>query len=254
VINGTGNGLANLIIGNDAANVLNGAAGADTLAGGLGNDVYIVDNAGDVVLENPVAGTDTINSAVSYSLLDAPNVENLVLSGNGAINGTGNALNNILNGNSAANTLDGGVGADAMSGGAGNDTLAGGAGNDILKGGLGNDVLSGGAGADSFFFAEAPGAANSDVISDFTSGADKLRLDDAFFTGIGTLGGFAPNDARFHAAAGATGGADASDRVVYDTSTGNLYYDADGSGLGVAQLFATLDLHPQLAAQDFVVI
>jgi Ca2+-binding RTX toxin-like protein len=92
------------------------------------------------------------------------------------------------------------------------------------------------------------------VISDFTSGADKLRLDDAFFTGIGTLGLFAPNDARFHAAAGATGGADASDRMVYDTSTGNLYYDPDGSGSTAALLFATLQGQPTLTAQDFVII
>jgi Ca2+-binding RTX toxin-like protein len=99
-----------------------------------------------------------------------------------------------------------------------------------------------------------PGAANADLITDFTSGVDKVRLDNAAHAGIGTLGFFALNDARFFAGAGATGGADASDRVVYDTSTGDLYYDADGSGAGAALLFATLQDHPSLAASDIAVM
>ena len=120
-VSGTGNTLNNVISGNSLANILDGGAGADTMSGGNGNDTYYVDNAGDVVIENAGAGTaDAVYSSVSYTLTD--NVENLTLTGTDALNGTGNALNNVLTGNSAANTLDGGAGADSMAGGLGDDT------------------------------------------------------------------------------------------------------------------------------------
>jgi Ca2+-binding RTX toxin-like protein len=119
-INGTGNGLGNVLVGNAANNTLNGLGGADTMRGGSGNDTYVVDNAGDSVVENNGEGTDLVQSSVSHTL--TANVENLTLTGNSALNGTGNALNNVLTGNSSANILDGGAGADTLVGGAGNDT------------------------------------------------------------------------------------------------------------------------------------
>ncbi|OHX35831.1 hypothetical protein BJL95_22590 [Methylomonas sp. LWB] len=128
-INGTGNLLNNLLIGNSAANTLTGAAGNDTLDGGVGNDslvggagddTYFVDSASDVITENAGEGTDVVNSAVTLSL--TTNLENLVLTGSSAINGTGNTLNNVITGNSAANSLSGGSGVDTLIGGAGNDT------------------------------------------------------------------------------------------------------------------------------------
>jgi len=108
------------LIGTPGNDTLNGLAGADTMIGGAGDDIYVVDNVGDVVIENPGEGTDLIQSSVSYTL--SANVENLTLTGTAAINGTGNELDNVLTGNSGANVLDGGAGADAMAGGAGSDT------------------------------------------------------------------------------------------------------------------------------------
>jgi Ca2+-binding RTX toxin-like protein/predicted glycoside hydrolase/deacetylase ChbG (UPF0249 family) len=109
--------VLNALAGGDT---LNGGAGADKLAGGAGNDIYVVDNVGDVVTENPNEGTDTVQTSVSYTL--STNVENLQLTGTAAINGTGNALNNVLTGNAANNILNGGAGLDTLIGGAGNDT------------------------------------------------------------------------------------------------------------------------------------
>ncbi len=120
-INGTGNTLNNVITGNVAANILDGGTGIDTLVGGVGNDTYVVDTPTDVITENANEGTDTVQSSVTQSSL-AANVENLILTGAAAIDGTGNTLNNMITGNTAANILNGGTGLDTMVGGNGDDT------------------------------------------------------------------------------------------------------------------------------------
>ncbi len=112
--------------GNDT---LDGGNGSDTMIGGPGNDTYTVNAVGDVVTENANEGTDTVQSSNTYTL--SANVENLVLTGTGKINGTGNNLDNILTGNSANNILTGDAGNDTLDGGTGSDTLRGGTGNDI---------------------------------------------------------------------------------------------------------------------------
>ena len=116
--------------GNALANILTGNAGVDRLAGGAGDDSYVIQNAGDRVVEHAAAGNDTVFSTVSYSL--PAFVEKLVLNGHAGLHGTGNDLDNTIIGNDAANTLDGG---------AGNDTLDGRGGADILIGGTGDDVF-----------------------------------------------------------------------------------------------------------------
>ena len=139
-INGTGNTLANLLTGNSGNNTLSGGTGNDTMVGGAGDDIYVVDVAGDVVTENAAEGTDLIQSGVSYTL--ASNVENLTLTGTSVINGTGNALDNVLIGNGVANTLTGGLGNDTLDGGVGTDTLVGGGGNDVYVLDVAADVVT----------------------------------------------------------------------------------------------------------------
>jgi len=248
---GVGNALANVLAGNGRNNTLtglggndtlDGAGGRDTMKGGAGNDAYFVNFATDVVTELADQGTDLVNSAVSCTLTN--NVENLQLTGTAASNGAGNTIANSISGNGAANTL---------SGNGGNDTLLGRGGADVLRGGAGKDSMTGGAGADAFVFNSALNAnTNVDRVADFTAVDDVMQLDNDFFTGLalGALAGVA-----LHKAAGATMAHDSSDRIIYNTTNGSLYFDADGNAGGSAAImFATLAGAPALAAADFFIV
>ena len=202
-INATGNNLDNVIAGNSAANILNGGDGKDTLNGnegndtlnggagndllnggagndsmfgGAGDDTYVVDSGSDIVTENLGEGTDLVQSSVTWTL--SANVENLTLTGSGAINGTGNGLNNVITGNSGKNTLNGDAGNDLLNGDAGNDSLNGGDGNDTLIGGNGSDTMTGGAGNDRFVYNAF--AERTDTITDFNTTQDILNLKGVF--------------------------------------------------------------------------
>jgi Ca2+-binding RTX toxin-like protein len=141
--NATGNTVANVLTGNAGDNILTGGAGADTMIGGAGNDTYYVDATTDIITELAGEGTDTISTSVTLATL-ATNVENLILSGTSALNGTGNVLDNVITGNSAINTLTGAAGNDTLNGGSGADALVGGTGNDtyILGRGFGIDTIN----------------------------------------------------------------------------------------------------------------
>jgi Ca2+-binding RTX toxin-like protein len=125
--------------------------------------------------------------------------------------------------------------------------VIGNAGNNTIDGGSGTDYLQGLGGNDTFAFTTTLGGTNVDTILDFS--ADKFALDDAVFTGIGAPGALNAN--AFFAGSAAH---DADDRIIYDATTGNLYFDADGNGAGAQVLFANVIGHPVLAATDFQVI
>ncbi|ESQ89091.1 hypothetical protein ABAC460_13560 [Asticcacaulis sp. AC460] len=110
-LNATGNALNNMLTGNAYANILDGGAGADTMSGGSGNDTYIVDSTGEVTLESSSSGgKDLVLASGSHTLGNL--IENLTLTGSDNIDGTGNALSNVLRGNAGINVLNGGAGHD----------------------------------------------------------------------------------------------------------------------------------------------
>jgi Ca2+-binding RTX toxin-like protein len=173
-IAGTGNGLDNVLIGNSGRNTLTGGAGNDwleggagndTLVGGTGDDIYVVEATGDSITENAGEGTDTVRTALAWTL--ASNFENLTLTGTTSVNGTGNTANNVLTGNSGNNVLTGNAGNDTLDGGAGADTLAGGTGNDtyVLGRGYGADIAQ-----------ENDSTAGNTDLAQFLSGVSQYQI------------------------------------------------------------------------------
>ncbi|HEY9605288.1 MAG TPA: calcium-binding protein, partial [Allocoleopsis sp.] len=129
------------LLGGDGNDYLDGGTGYDSMSGGTGNDTYVVDSIYDKITESSGAGVDTVRASISYTL--GSTLENLILTGSGNLNGTGNSYNNAITGNAGNNSLSGGAGNDTLTGGDGNDTLVGGTGNDSLSGGNGVDYLNG---------------------------------------------------------------------------------------------------------------
>jgi len=249
----TGNSGDNLAIGNSGDNYFNLRAGNDTIQAGAGNDwidmsAFGAQSYGFDRIEGG-AGFDTVNFAISagqQSGIFVDLTENSIHGG--GVGGSGGAF---------VTSIERVVGAgfsDSIKGTAVAEALEGREGNDTLSGMGGNDTLSGGTGSDSFVFAAAPSSTNVDLVTDFVPGSDKAAFDNAVFTALGTDGNFVAGDARFAAGAGFTSGRDASDRIVYNTTTGQLFYDADGSGAEAAQLVATLQGAPAIAATDITVI
>jgi Ca2+-binding RTX toxin-like protein len=196
------------------------------------------------------AGGQTINgTAGNDSLVGGEGNDTIMgLAGNDTLRGAGG--NDSMNGGDGTDSMDGGAGNDRL---AGHDTLIGGDGDDRLQGAGWSDTMTGGAGADEFLF-EGAGMGTVDRVTDFVSGTDELLFENFFLGALGAASAWSAGDVRFWSAAGATSGHDADDRLVYNTSTGSLYYDPDGSGAGAAQIVATFQGNPSILASDITVI
>jgi len=249
---GTGNASSNVITGGSDDDQLDGGSGNDSLVGGAGDDWFdynplqregndtFVGGEGDdnfviygtdTILENSDEGNDSIWSEITYSLALLVNVENLYLIGNNTVSASGNALNNFLQGNTGINGLNGSRG---------NDTLDGGAGADVLTGGTGQDVF------------QISVKTSADQITDFSIADDTIQLAHSAF---GALPFGAVGADNLRVGAGYTTAADADDHLIYDTTGGRLYYDADGSGAGsLAIQIATLTGAPAITVADLWVI
>ncbi len=173
-------------------------------------------------------------------------------------NGTANAESwgglsdfaNRMNGLGGDDYLYGGNQNDTLDGGDGNDALYGNAGNDTLMGGAGNDTLYGGSGADSFVFNTTRSSSNIDTVIDFSAAnGDKLMLNSAVFD---KLTGLTDLTNHFRSTSQVAVGND--DYIAYNSSTGELFYDASGNGSAVLEAFAKLDNRASLSGQQFLVL
>jgi Ca2+-binding RTX toxin-like protein len=239
VENVTGGSGNDILTGDSSANMLIGGVGNDKLSGGGGQDVLVGGNGNDTL--DGGAGADTAlytdkTAAVSVTL-------------NGSTNATvsvgGVAEDTIRN----VENVTAGSGNDVLTGDGSANTLNGGAGNDTLNGRAGIDILTGDFGADTFVFNTSLNALNNvDVITDFAPVDDTIALAQSVFTTLpmGTLA-----DTAFFTGAAAP---DANVHIIYNSSTGALLYDADGSGAGAAVQFATVGTGLTLTHFDFIVV
>jgi serralysin len=250
-INATGNGLANVITGNSAANVLSGGGGSDVLDGGAGNDTLSGGEGDDTLVGGSGndayaggGGVDTVSFASSTSAIF------FSLAATGQQNTRGAGYDTLQAGHSVENLI-GGSRNDQLTGDSGANRIEGGAGNDVLNGGLGNDVLLGDAGADFFVFNTTLGSGNVDMIYNFDTADDTIRLENngifSAFRSTGQLsaGAFVVGTAALQS----------DDRIIYDPQTGALHYDRDGSGSAQMVHFASL-INPvgTLSNTDFMII
>jgi Ca2+-binding RTX toxin-like protein len=219
-----GNSSGNQIIGNNGSNIIDGREGVDQMIGRAGNDYYTVDHASDRVIEIGGQGIDEVYAYVDWILTAGSDVEVLRAGDfNAAINLTGNANGNVVIGSNASNILNGGDGRDELTGLGGQDRY------------LFNTPLN------------AP--TNVDVITDFVVADDTILLDNAVFSSSLGLGNISAGEFVIGTAA-----QDANDRIIYDSSTGALFYDNDGVGGNAQVQFAELSRGLALTNLDFLVV
>jgi Ca2+-binding RTX toxin-like protein len=185
-----------------------------------------VDAAGDQVMEAFGGGTgDRVNTNVDYAL--GSDVERLCASGSGSISLAGNGLANTIIGNNGSNKI---------------------------SGGWGKDYLKGGGGKDTFIFDTKLSSSNADKISDYSVTSDRIWLDDAIFKKLGYGSEAGPKKLSSSHFTIGSAAKDKNDYLIYNSKTGCLYYDADGSGSGKAALVATLSENLKMTSGEFYVI
>jgi Ca2+-binding RTX toxin-like protein len=257
----TGSDDANTIKGGQGNDTLEGGSGSDTVQGDGGNDVILIKSSSDFttaeVIDGGVGVADRIrftSTTAGQTLVLTNNVTNIeiidVSSETGSLVGTTNLHVNAaalatavaINGNGGNNILTGSAFADQINGGSGNDTLNGGGLSDTLDGGAGNDF---------FRFADTVSASNIDTILNYSVADDRIQLDNAYFTEL--LDGGLPASAFTANASGLA--TTAAQRIIYETDTGKLFYDSNGSaGGGTYQQFAQLSAGLAMTAGEFFVI
>lgn len=241
-----GQGGDDRLYGGDGNDLLDGGTGRDQMFGGSGDDIYRVDDAGDLVSEESVAGVDDggidyVQSTISYSL--GRFVEKLELTGTASTDGAGNALGNTIKGNGASNVL---------SGLGGSDTLYGFDGNDILVGGADKDYLTGGTGADVFVLGAAD-ATSADRIYDLET-VDRIGIyaaDYGLSEGHGLVNGaLDPTYFRIGTAADISG----HGQFIHNPANNLLYWDPDGTGAAARITLATFSSGAVLGAGSFQIM
>ena len=174
---------------------------------------------------------------------------NLIFGGFGNDIVDGGAGNDKLFGEAGNDFMKGGGSNDVVDGGTGDDTLLGGGGNDRLAGAQGLDTLTGNLGSDTFVLKST--FANRDTITDFNPVDDTLEISAAEF-GAGLAAGALPA-ARFVSNTTGLAG-DANDRFIYNSDTGELFFDSNGTGAGGSRLIATFSNHAALTAADILIV
>lgn len=284
-----GNTGSNTLRGNSGNDTLNGAAGNDKLYGGSGADALTGGTGQDIFIFDTGLGVAHVDRIIDFSVADDTIwLDDAVFTKAGRIgdlkasafhigskaddsddriiydmtagklfydadgSGAGAAVQFATIGKNLAltvNDFDVVTAMNILHGGTGSDTLTAGSGNDRIYGNLGADTLTGGAGKDTFVFDTKPSSTNIDTIKDFSVADDTIWLDNAVFNRAGAVG-----DLKTEAFCVGTKAKDASDRVIYDTATGKLWYDADGNGKSAAIQIALLTKNLSLTANDFDII
>lgn len=244
----TGSSRNDTIIGGSGNDTINGAGGNDLLTGGAGADTFTI-SKGIASITDLGNGADSLWVSVGATAIATATGNFTATSGTSnmgiaSINANGFSVNLALaggpNGWTMSNSSALGV------------ALTGSSRNDIITGGSGNDTLSGGAGSDKFVFKSTPNSVtNHDTITDFVHGTDVLQFNKTYFATINTW-----TSDSFWSGTGVIAGHDLSDRIVYNTLTGNLYYDADGMGGTPPVLVALIGIsaHPVLTYTDIQLV
>jgi Ca2+-binding RTX toxin-like protein len=249
----TGN---DLIYGGGGKDILQAHAGNDTVFGGDGNDYFVGHDGKDVL--NGDDGNDEMSGEGGDDRMFGGRGDDqgdLGVGNDAFYGGVGNdscfgrAGADSMFGDAGNDRLDGLDGNDNLYGGVGDDIVAGFQANDIVVGGAGNDTLIGGTGSDRFVFDNALGAGNIDLLLDFVINEDKIVLDRDVFSALGSIGALDAGKLRI-----GTNAADSSDRIIYNPTTGDLFYDRDGSGGAGKIKFAILQPSLALEGADFSVI